>query len=376
MTRWTLSLLLILAISRSAVANGSGQIIVDKTQLETSPLQNRTFEEEIVPQHYANHPGINAFINDMVAKYDLDAKTLKTLFNQAAYSKTAIKLTLSASKSTLKSWQAYQARLIEPLRINAGVKFWQQSKAALQRASKEFGVPPEVIVGIIGVETLYGRNMGNFRVLDTLTTLAFDYPETHNRAQRMALFRKNLEDFLLWTQNAGIEPRTVLGSYSGAIGIPQFLPSSIVKYAVDYKGNHRIDLRNSPDDAIGSVANYLKQHGWNSGRPVAWRIHEDAGSIGIAQAATNGSPEPRWALQKLLRAGMLLNENSVDIISEAKTPVAVIELPTPEQPTQYILGLRNFYVLTYYNHSFFYALAAYQLGERVRAQMEKSSSIQ
>jgi hypothetical protein len=138
-------------------------------------------------------------------------------------------------------------------------------------------VPPEVIVGIIGVETIYGRYMGNFRVLDALTTLTFDYPDTPNRDSRQATFRKNLEDFLVWTRDSQLDPTTVLGSYTGAIGIPQFLPSSIREYAVDYDGGGHVDLRSSPADAIGSVANYLKQHGWETDRPVVWRITPDTG---------------------------------------------------------------------------------------------------
>lgn len=382
MTRGTQALLFMLATAHGAALaapsstapSGSRPMIVAQAQPETPVPPGQTFEEEIVPQRYAANPNVDAFINDMVARYDFDSKALHALFNQAVYSKTAVKLVLPAPTPALKDWQAYQARFIEPVRINAGGKFWQQNEAVLQQASEQFGVPPEVIVGIIGVETLYGRHMGNFRVLDALTTLAFDYPDTSNRTQRMALFRKNLEDFLVWTRSAGIEPTTVLGSYTGAIGIPQFLPSSIIEYALDYEGNHRIDLRNSPADAIGSVANYLKQHGWESGRPVVWHIRTDAGSIGIAQAAAHGQAEPRWALQQLLRAGMLLDERGVDTASEAGTPVTVVELPTPGQPTQYMLGLRNFYVLTRYNRSFFYALAVYQLGERVKAQMQALSA--
>ncbi|WP_337689012.1 lytic murein transglycosylase B [Mycetohabitans sp. B46] len=378
MTRAAQALLLLLATAHgaalaapiSAAPSDFRPIIVAQAQPEALVPPGQTFEEEIVPQRYAANPNVDAFINDMVARYDFDSNALHALFNQAVYSKTAVKLVLPAATPTIKNWQAYQARFIEPVRINAGVKFWRQNEAVLQQASAQFGVPPEVIAGIIGVETLYGRHMGNFRVLDALTTLAFDYPDTPNRTQRMALFRKNLEDFLVWTRSAGIEPTTVLGSYTGAIGIPQFLPTSIIGYALDYDGNHRIDLRNSPADAIGSVANYLKQHGWESGRPVVWHIHADAGSMGIAQAAADGQAEPRWALQQLLRAGMLLDERGIDTASEAGTPVAVVELPTPGQPTQYMLGLRNFYVLTRYNRSFFYALAVYQLGERVKAQMQ------
>lgn len=376
--------LLALAVAHSAAVGAqtgpaplrdSRTMAVAQARPEAPVAPGQTFEEEIVPQRYAANPNVDAFINDMVARYDFDSNALHAVFNQAVYSETAVRLVLPAPTPTVKNWRAYQARFIEPVRINAGVKFWRQNQATLQRASEQFGVPPEVIVGIIGVETLYGRYMGSFRVLDALTTLAFDYPDTPNRAQRMALFRKNLEDFLLWTRSAGIEPITVLGSYTGAVGIPQFLPSSIIEYAVDYEGNNRIDLRNSAADAIGSVANYLKQHGWESGRPIVWRIHTDAGSIGIAQAAADGQAEPHWALQQLLRAGMLLEERGVDTVSEAGTPVTVIDLPTPGQPTQYMLGLRNFYVLTRYNRSFFYALAVYQLGQRVKAQMDALSAM-
>src|SRR5581483_3366180 len=169
---------------------------------------------------------------------------------------------------------------------------------------------------------------------DALTTLAFDYPNTPNRAEREMTFRKNLEDYLVWTRDAQIDPTTVLGSYTGAIGIPQFLPSSIVKYAVDYEGNRHIDLRASPPDAIGSVANYLAQNGWENGRPVVWQIGSDPGSIGIAQAAADGQPEPHWPLAQLLRAGMVLDEPKLDMAAEESTPVTVIDLPTPGQATQ------------------------------------------
>jgi membrane-bound lytic murein transglycosylase B len=332
--------------------------------------QGQEFEEEIIPQRYANNPNVDAFINDMVARYDFDSDALHTLFNSVSYSATAVKLVLPSPTPAAKNWKAYQSRFIEPIRINAGVKFWRANQATLQRASVQFGVPPEIIVGIIGVETIYGKYMGNFRALDALTTLTFDYPNTPNRVERMATFRKNLEDLLVWTRDSQIDPTTVLGSYTGAIGIPQFLPSSIVQYAVDFDGNSRIDLRNSPADAIGSVANYLKQNGWETGRPVVWRIAGDEGSQGIAQAAADGSPEPHWSLAQLTKAGMLLSEPGLNVDAEAPTPLTVVDLPTPGMATQYTLGLKNFYVLTRYNRSFFYALAVYQLGQAVKARMQ------
>ncbi|RQS69859.1 lytic murein transglycosylase B [Burkholderia sp. Bp8963] len=337
--------------------------------------QGQTFEEEIVPQRYANNAQVDAFINDMVSRHDFDPASLQALFARVSYSATAVKLVKPAAAPTVKNWRVYRSRFIEPIRINAGVKFWKANMATLQRASEEFGVPPEVIVGIIGVETIYGRYMGNFRVLDALTTLTFDYPDTPNRDSRQATFRKNLEDFLVWTRDNQLDPATVLGSYTGAIGIPQFLPSSIREFAVDYEGNGHVDLRSSPADAIGSVANYLKQHGWETDRPVVWQIAPDTGSQGIAQAAADGQPEPHWALSQLLSAGMTLNERSVDIAAEAGTPVTVIDLPSPGRATEYMLGLKNFYVLTRYNRSFFYALTVYQLGESVKAQMEATGAL-
>jgi membrane-bound lytic murein transglycosylase B len=344
--------------------------VAQTQQPQTATPQGQEFEEEIIPQRYANNPNVDAFINDMVARYDFDPTALHALFNNVSYSATAVKLVLPSPTPSAKNWKAYQARFIEPVRINAGVKFWRANQATLQRASEQYGVPPEIIVGIIGVETIYGKYMGNFRALDVLTTLTFDYPNTPNRVERMATFRKNLEDLLVWTRDSQIDPTTVLGSYTGAIGIPQFLPSSIVQYAVDFDGNSRIDLRSSPADAIGSVANYLKQNGWEPGRPVVWRIAGDEGSQGIAQAAADGQPEPHWSLAQLTKAGMLLNEPGLNINSEAPTPLTVVDLPTPGMSTQYTLGLKNFYALTRYNRSFFYALAVYQLGEAVKARMQ------
>ncbi|CAH2898289.1 MAG: Membrane-bound lytic murein transglycosylase B [uncultured Paraburkholderia sp.] len=348
--------------------------LLAQAQPQTAVPQGQTFEEEIIPQRYANNANVDAFINDMVARYDFDESALHALFAGVSYSATAVKLVTPSPSPTVKNWRAYQARFLDQIRINAGIRFWRANQATLQRAYEEFGVPPEVIVGILGVETIYGRFMGNFRVLDALTTLSFDYPNTPNRADRQATFRKNLQDYLVWTRDSQIDPTTVLGSYTGAIGIPQFLPSSIVQYAMSYDGKKDIDLRTSQADAIGSVANYLRQNGWENGRPVVWKIGADAGSLGVAQAAADGAPEPHWPLDQLLRAGLVLNEPDVNVASEAGTPVTVVDLPTPGRGTEYMLGLKNFYVLTRYNRSFLYALAVYQLGQRIKSQMEASDA--
>lgn len=341
-------------------------------QAQTSSGQ--MFEEEIIPQRYANNPQVNAFIDDLVARYDFSPETLHNIFNQVSYSATAVKLVTPAPTTapSVKNWQVYRNRFIEPIRVNAGVKFWQTNKIWLDQAAQTYGVPPEIIVAIIGVETLYGKYMGNFRVLDTLTTLSFDYPDTPNRDAREQMFRKNLEDFLVWSRTSNMDPSAVLGSYAGAIGIPQFMPTSILQYAVDFDGSQQIDLRNSAPDAIGSVANYLKQNGWEAGRPIVWRIADDVGSQGIATAAADGRPEPHWSLNQLTRAGMLLNEPTLDTNSEQATPVTVVDLPSPGQATRYALGLQNFYVITRYNKSFFYAMSVYQLAQAIKAKMQMS----
>lgn len=329
--------------------------------------QAAVLEEEVVPQRYVNNPDVNAFIAEVAARDGFDSTALANMFSQVEYSRTAAKLVAPPAMPGLKNWRVYQSRFLDSVRINAGVRFWEQNASALDRASQEFGVPKEIIVAIIGVETIYGRNMGSFRTIDALTTLAFDYPPAKNRSERMALFRSELENFLVWTRDRNIDPFSVYGSYAGAIGIPQFMPSSIRAYALDYDGTGKVDLTSSPADAIGSVANFLKQHGWQTGRPVVWNIASDAGSQGLAQAGADGQTEPHWTLGNFIKAGLTLNERGVDVGAEYDTPVLVVDLPTPGQPTQYELGLRNFYVLTRYNRSFFYAMAVYQLAQAIKA---------
>lgn len=325
-------------------------------------------EEEIEPGRYRDHPQAKALIDELVTQHGFDRATLNGWFSQAVFSATVARLIMPPATPGRKSWRAYSGRFIEPIRINAGVRFWQTHRDTLRRAEAEFGVPASVIVGIIGVETIFGRDMGSFRVIDSLSTLAFDYPETPNRTSRVALFRAQLKDYLLWCRDTRTDVFSVLGSYAGAIGIPQFMPTSLREYAVDYDGDGRIDLRNSPTDAIGSVGRFLQLHGWEPGRPVAWRIQGDEGSQGVAAAAADGEPWPGRTLNQLVKAGLRVNE-PIDLAREGETSVLVVDLPTPGEPTAYMLGLRNFYVLTRYNRSFFYALSVYQLGEAVRAAM-------
>ncbi|VVE55221.1 lytic murein transglycosylase B [Pandoraea communis] len=336
-------------------------------QTRAKQVAQAEFEEEVVPQRYAANPEVDAFINDIVARDGFDRAELQRVFSRVVFSQTAARLAAPPATPGQKNWIKYERNFLDNTRINGGVRFWNQNAATLARAAKQYGVPEEIIVAIIGVETIYGRNMGNFRTIDALTTLAFDYPPARNRSERMALFRNELENLLLYARERGVDPFSVYGSYAGAIGIPQFMPSSIRNYAVDYTGDGKINLTTDVADAIGSVANFLKQHGWQPGQPVVWNIAADRGSQGLAEAGADGQPEPHWKLGDFIKAGMLMNEPRLDVGASRDTPVLIVDLPTPGQATQYRMGLNNFYVLTRYNRSFFYAMSVYDLADAIKA---------
>ncbi|ALS58518.1 lytic murein transglycosylase B [Pandoraea norimbergensis] len=346
---------------------GASSVHAQTSRPKQVAQQSTEFEEEVVPQRYAANPDVDAFINDVVARDGFNRAELQKIFSRVVFSQTAARLAAPPATPGQKNWINYEKRFLDNTRINGGVRFWNQNADTLARAAKQYGVPEEIIVAIIGVETIYGRNMGNFRTIDALTTLAFDYPPARNRSERMALFRNELENLLLYARERAVDPFSIYGSYAGAIGIPQFMPSSIRNYAVDYTGDGKINLTTDVADAIGSVANFLKQHGWQSGQPIVWNIANDRGSQGLAEAGADGQPEPHWKLSDFIKAGMLMNEPRLDVGAKLDTPVLIVDLPTPGQATQYRMGLNNFYVLTRYNRSFFYAMSVYDLADAIKA---------
>jgi len=317
---------------------------------------------------YADRPQARAFIQTMVERHHFDADTLKHLLDQVRPQEEAIRWIKPPAAPVRKNWRLYRSRFIEPTRIKAGLAFWREHRAALERARRDYGVPEEIIVGIIGVETIYGRRTGDFPVLDTLATLAFDYPEAPNRPTRSALFLQELEAYLVWCRDTRQDPHYWHGSYAGAMGLPQFLPSSILKWAVDFDRDGRIDLKESPEDAIGSVARYLKDHGWEAGQPVQFPVGRSAASRKAAAERADGTPEPKWSLGALRRAGLRLPKHLGDPGSQA----LIVDLPTPGRATEYRVGFRNFYVLTRYNKSFFYAASVADLGHAVKIRMNPS----
>ena len=314
---------------------------------------------------YASRPDAMRWADQLAAARGLDPAWTRAAIADARYLARVPRLMLPGSGGSVKNWRVYRSRFIDATRIQAGVRFWQENRAALARAEAQFGVPAAIIVGIIGVETIYGRNMGNFRVLDALATLTFDFPAEHPRAAaRQAYFQGELETFLHGTARRGVDPRQPLGSYAGAMGMPQFMPSSWARFAVDYDGSGQIDLWNSPTDAIGSVANYFRAYGWQPAMPVRYGVELAPG----AQMARLLAPDilPTFSAAQMAALGAQV----LGAGAQHRGPLALIELENGRNGApQYFAGTENFYVITRYNWSAYYATAVLELGEAVAAAM-------
>ena len=302
------------------------------------------------------------FAEDLAERRGLDRAWVRSAIGQALYIARIPRLMLPPPRGTAKNWAAYRSRFIDPVRIRAGVRFWNANRSALDRAHEQFGVPPEIIVGIIGVETIYGQNMGSFRVIDALATLTFDFPPQHPRAQaRQAFFQDELEQFLSLCERTGMDPVSPLGSYAGAMGMPQFMPSSWLKYAIDFDGDGRIDLWNSSTDAIGSVASYFQGFGWRTGMPTHYPVSLSPDANMDALLAPDILPS--FSVDSFTAKGASLTGGAL----EHAGPLALIELQNGNAEPTYVAGTENFYVITRYNWSSYYAMAVIDLGREVLA---------
>ena len=312
---------------------------------------------------YAERVDAMQFADDLAWRTGLDADWVMATIGQARFLPRVPALMLPPVRVSAKNWRAYRSRFIEPIRIRAGVRFWQQHSAALARAEREYGVPAEIIVGILGVETIFGQNMGNFRVLDALATLSFDFPSAHPRAlERREFFRRELEQFLRLAQRYQIAPFEPLGSYAGAMGLPQFMPSSSASYAVDFDGDGQINLFASTQDAIGSVANYFIAHGWKTGMAATYPVEFDAARLDMP---TLMAPDirPTFTAAEMAAKGALVQGSGAQHVG----PLALIELQNGGDAPSYVAGTENFYAITRYNWSSYYAMAVIELGREVAA---------
>lgn len=305
-------------------------------------------------------PGIPEFIDEMVVKHKFKRAELEKVFGQAQYLPNVIEAI--SRPATLKPWPEYRAAFVNQERISLGLIFWKKYRQTLQSAERKYGVPQEIILAVIGVETVYGQDAGTFRTIDALTTLAFDYP------RRADFFRRELENYLLLAREQQFNLLAIRGSYAGALGIPQFMPSSYRTYGVDFNGNHRIDLLHEARDAIGSVARYLKSYGWVGSvskplrlmgvevtPPVAVRVHVSeeicAGDITTPRSVA------AWSL-----AGIAPSEN---LAHSQDDPARLIDLTVPDGK-EFWLAFNNFDVITRYNNSDFYAMTVFQLAEALK----------
>lgn len=301
-------------------------------------------DEQIVSER----ADVKLFIQEMVDKHHFDATKLTALFKDVTLKQKIVDAITRPAEA--KPWHQYRPIFVTETRINEGVKFWNENEAALKAAEAKYGVPPEIIVAIIGVETRYGRHKGGYRVMDALSTLAFAYPE------RAKFFRSELEQYLLLAREEKLDPLEIKGSYAGAMGKSQFISSSYRNYAVDFDGDGKRDLWNNNADAIGSIANYFKRHKWQAGGAVA--APAIVGSNGIQQLVKEGY-KPHSTVAELRQRGVTA-KSKVDPDALG----ALIELKT-RAGHEYWLGLNNFYVITRYNHSPLYAMAVHQLGQAI-----------
>ena len=299
---------------------------------------------------YAERPEVQTFMRELVKRHGFVESELKRVFARVKRADPVLEA-ISRPAERVRTWEEYRSALLTERRLAEGLEFWKKYRRTLERAEKKYGVAPEYVVAIIGVETFYGRNTGNWRVVDALTTLAFDYPP------RSSFFRNELEQYLLFARNAGVDVFSVRGSYAGAIGLPQFMPSSTRAYAVDFDGNGHIDLQKSRSDAIGSVANFLKVHGWQRDADVL----VNARVAGDAWRPFAEGLEPKHSMVALREAGI-----EFDSPQPAGAPVVLVELASGARPSDFRVGLRNFYVITRYNRSAFYAAAVADLARALR----------
>jgi membrane-bound lytic murein transglycosylase B len=308
---------------------------------------------------YLARPDVRSFIESMREEHGIATADLERILGAARHQPVVVRLIgppPSSAPSPARSYARYRGQFLTPAVISAGMEFWARHDAELRRAEEEFGVPPELILGILGVETSYGRNTGSFRAVDALATIAFD------GTRRQEFFRDELKELILLARERRIDPLVIKGSYAGAMGLPQFMPSSYRKYAVDYDGDGAVDLLGSPADAIGSIASYIKAFGWVPGElPVA-----------PVRLLPGSETDLVSGLERVHDVLEVQGKGVVFANSEPPAgPCSIFELPTPGKTSKFVAGFTNFEVITRYNRSTFYASAVLELGQEIRKAVDR-----
>lgn len=305
-------------------------------------------------ENYAERAEVKQFIDEFSKQHEYSKALLTDLFGKVSKQTQALEAIRHAAEKK-KNWQDYRKIFITPKRIEGGLKFWTENAQILAAAERHYGVPPEIIVAIIGVETFYGEYKGKYPVLDSLVTLGFDYPP------RQKFFRSELEHFLLLVQEENLDPIAIKGSYAGAMGKSQFIPSSYRQYAIDFDENGKRDLWESNEDIIGSVANYFKRHGWHANKPITMQV-----SITGDRYSTllDKGLKPFTSVAELSQYNVKINTDAY-----AQEKVALLELKN-DNSNEYWAGFDNFYVITRYNHSSMYAMAVYQLSQQIKQDIK------
>jgi membrane-bound lytic murein transglycosylase B len=307
---------------------------------------------------YGQRDDVMRFGAELAARRGLDPAWVQQHLAESRFVPNVAKFIMPPPAGTAKNWALYRSRFVEPIRIRAGVAFWREHEKWLVRAQAMYGVPAEIVVGVIGVESIYGQQMGNFRVIDALATLSFDFPT--GRKDRSAFFRDELEQFFVMAHSEGLSPLAPKGSYAGAMGMGQFMPSSWNKYAVDFDGDGHIDMNRSPADVIGSVAHFLAESGWQRDQPTHFAVNPP---VDAADRAALLAPDilPSFTVQQFAERGAALDEKATG----HEGLLALVELQNGAAAPSYIAGTANFYAVTRYNWSSYYAMAVIELGEAV-----------
>jgi membrane-bound lytic murein transglycosylase B len=317
------------------------------------------------PAGYAARQDVRAFIDEMADEHGFDRAALARAFGQARYQR-AIVAAMDRPLLEPPKWYDYARPFLAPERVRAGVRYWDAHAGDLARAEARYGVPAEIVVAILGIETFYGRNVGHYRALDALATLAFDYP------RRAAFFRGELKQFLLLARELRMSPLAANGSFAGALGVPQFMPGSYRSYAVDFDGNGRPDLWHSAADVVGSVANYLARHDWQPGKPVLLPAAIAASGRDQVLRRLDGGLSERRSAEAWAADGVTVADSPAEPVDDPVGLLLLEESNDGVESASYWIACNNFYVLTRYNRSRLYAAAVHELAKAVKAAREEA----